>query len=85
MNTQMVEEIKEIIKKIVNYDSATITERSYLRNDLLIDSLMFIRLITEIEAKYEVYFESEKLYTQTDYTIEELVEYVVELQKEKIE
>lgn len=57
----IIQEIKEIIAKITEIEINEINENISLHDDLDIDSLDIEEIIIEIEDKYNVIFEDEKI------------------------
>ena len=70
----MKSEIINIIAENLNIDPQTITENMNLKEDLSVDSLDYITIVTELEDKYNLMFEDELI--DKINTVGDLIEYI---------
>ena len=70
----MKSEIIKIIAENLNIDQANITENMNLKEDLSVDSLDYITIVTELEDKYNLMFEDELI--DKINTVGDLIEYI---------
>ena len=71
------EEIKDIVSKV---DKTLITDTASLKNDLLVDSIMAIQIVSIIEDRFHIDVEEVEIFNVTN--LMEIVELVLE-SKEK--
>lgn len=70
----MKSEIINIIADNLNIDPESITENMNLKEDLSVDSLDYITIVTELEDKYNLMFEDELI--DKINTVGDLIEYI---------
>lgn len=79
MNTEIFEQIKEIMVKSLKIDGAKISENATFKDDLSMDSLEQAELIMELEKKYNCTIDEETAEKIT--TIAEAVNYIESISK----
>ncbi|MFA9399206.1 MAG: hypothetical protein ACERKV_13205 [Clostridiaceae bacterium] len=78
----MVENVEKTIKKIIKkhkINEIEITDKTYLIDDLVIDSLSYIYIICDIENALEIEIDDEYLNIDGDITFKEFCELINEL------
>jgi acyl carrier protein len=75
------EEIKEIISKVARIDKSLITDTASLKNDLLVDSIMAIQIVSIIEDRFKVEIEEVEIFNVTN--LKEIVDLVNEYKGKK--
>ena len=75
--------IREFIAKEMSVDSADITLKTNLVDDLNADSMAVVNVVTAIEAKYKITFPDESKIKYDGYTLQFLIDGVVSALQEK--
>ena len=75
--------IRELIAKEMSVDSADITLETNLIDDLNADSMAIVNVVTAIEAKYKITFPDESKIKYNGYTLQFLIDGVVNALQEK--
>ena len=75
--------IKGFIAKEMSVDSADITLETNLVDDLNADSMAVVNVVTAIEAKYKITFPDESKIKYDGYTLQFLIDGVVNALQEK--
>jgi acyl carrier protein len=75
------EEVADIISKVARIEKYLITETASLKNELLIDSIMAIQIVSMIEDRFNIEVEEIEIFNVTN--LKEIVELVIE-SKEKV-
>jgi acyl carrier protein len=75
-NKKMIEEVKEIIGKVARINSSMITNSASLRDELNIDSLLAIQIVSLIEDKYQINIDEVEIFNVD--TVDEIVELINE-------
>ncbi len=75
--------IREFIAKEMSVDSADITLETNLIDDLNADSMAIVNVVTAIEAKYKITFPDESKIKYNGYTLQFLIDGVVNALQEK--
>lgn len=75
--------IREFIAKEMSVDSADITLETNLIDDLNADSMAIVNVVTAIEAKYKITFPDESKIKYDGYTLQFLIDGVVNALQEK--
>ena len=75
--------IKGFIAKEMSVDSADITLETNLIDDLNADSMAIVNVVTAIEAKYKITFPDESKIKYNGYTLQFLIDGVVNALQEK--
>ena len=75
--------IREFIAKEMSVDSADITLETNLIDDLNADSMAIANVVTAIEAKYKITFPDESKIKYNGYTLQFLIDGVVNALQEK--
>ena len=75
--------IREFIAKEMSVDSADITLETNLIDDLNADSMAIVNVVTAIEAKYKITFPDESKIKYNGYTLQFLIDGVVNAWQEK--
>lgn len=75
--------IREFIAKEMSVDSADITLETNLIDDLNADSMAIVNVVTAIEAKYKITFPDESRIKYNGYTLQFLIDGVVNALQEK--
>lgn len=75
--------IREFVAKEMSVDSADITLETNLIDDLNADSMAIVNVVTAIEAKYKITFPDESKIKYNGYTLQFLIDGVVNALQEK--
>ena len=75
--------IREFIAKEMSVDSVDITLETNLIDDLNADSMAIVNVVTAIEAKYKITFPDESKIKYNGYTLQFLIDGVVNALQEK--
>lgn len=75
--------IREFIAKEMSVDSADITLETNLIDDLNADSMAIVNVVTAIEAKYKITFPDESKIKYNGYTLQFLIDGVVNALQKK--
>ena len=75
--------IREFIAKEMSVDSADIALETNLIDDLNADSMAIVNVVTAIEAKYKITFPDESKIKYNGYTLQFLIDGVVNALQEK--
>ena len=75
--------IREFIAKEMSVDSADMTLETNLIDDLNADSMAIVNVVTAIEAKYKITFPDESKIKYNGYTLQFLIDGVVNALQEK--
>jgi len=81
MNKDLDQEVKTILSKLIGLESSEINDESDLFNDLGVDSLKVIDIVTEIERTYKTEVKDSQLINLR--TVKDLVNIVRESLKNK--
>jgi acyl carrier protein len=73
---KMTEEVKAIIGKVARINSAMITNTASLRDELNVDSLLAIQIVSLIEEKYQIKIDEVEIFNVD--TVDEIVELIQE-------
>ena len=57
----MLEEIKKVLVESANVDANKVTMEANLKDDLAIDSLDAVELVLDLETKFDIKIEDEKI------------------------
>ena len=75
--------VKAFVARGMMVDSEALTRETNLVNDLNADSMDIVNVVTAIEAKYKISFPDESKYKYEGYTIQFLIDAVVNALNEK--
>lgn len=79
MNKQIIEKrLKEIIIKVKDDNSISISSETSMMHDLGFDSLMFVELVVEVEESFNILFDDEYLKSNSIDRMADLVQYIGE-------
>lgn len=76
--TDIENRICTILKNYCQYNGENITVNSDLRENYGVDSLVLVELLVDIEAEFEITFDSEMLSYEHFSTVASLAEYIFE-------